>query len=126
MIDKRLVGRPFQPADPAINAEIVRRREAGETYTVIAAALGMTKNQVIGRGQRAGARETFRNGRVPYIKRESRAVQDFPPHGFCVFSEQRQIPYHWCGKPTGSIDKPWCPEHTDLVFLPRPVKEAAD
>lgn len=103
------------------DAEIIRRRAAGETYAAIARVLGMTKNAVMGRVTRSLREVHVEHRRAP---RAHRKAQEFPPRGHCLFATGVHLPYEWCGKDTGSIEMPWCPEHRLVVYIPQPKRAA--
>lgn len=62
---------------------------------------------------------------------KSPASQVFPPHGHCLWSDDRGAPYRFCGEAAAGPERAWCAEHRPRVYQalklqpPRPPFDAA-
>lgn len=109
---------------PEQDAEILRRRQAGETFVTIAAAFNVSKNAVVSRYDRK-----LRLGE-PHKKRAKivlppvapRRKQTLPGACRCLYALSEELPYEWCGRETDPIWGSWCAEHYAVVYRPMVVQ----
>lgn len=108
-------------------AEMARRAAEGQSAQAIADALGLTKNQVVGKGRRMGL--TFK-GKAPPPPRKARRpakpkappregvpLDDLPARGcrFAVNDSASAGGHLFCGAPAAE-GKPYCVAHAALAY----------
>ena len=113
---------PTSPwADGALNARLEELRDSGLTFRQIAKALGMTKNQVIGKAHRLGmiGKNAPRNVPPP-------SVVLFPDRGHCVYpiGDPGDDGFHFCGAAIRD-GSPYCADHHRICYQRAPLPEAA-
>ena len=122
-----LVSPFWQQHDAMLLVLVAEGKSSGE----VAAAMGVSRNAVIGRARRIGAawaRAAY-GGRGRRTKQMSKPTHewDFPPAGRCVFphGDPGRPGFGFCGKPVHDLERSYCPECRRLAYRPVATTEAA-
>ena len=102
----------------------------GTPYLAIAATLGITKNQAIGKAKRMKferapaapqtpkqtARALANETRTYQPRVKSPSAHDFPPHTECVWPTGDPPALTFCRAPVAQDGKPYCPAHMRRAY----------
>jgi GcrA cell cycle regulator len=88
------------------------------SYSEIGQAMGITKNQAIGKAQRSGITGPRSKGPTKPAPEPHRQAE-FPPADCCVFplGHPRQPGFHFCCAKIEGVG-PYCPTHHKLAYRP--------
>lgn len=111
------------------DAELLDLAADGKTTTEAAAALGVSKNAIIGRARRIGIVWALWPNGVPQPNAKARPPAiEFPRAGHCVFpiGDPNKPHFRFCGERVAEIGQPYCHEHRAVCYRVQARQEAAE